>query len=277
MRRVSNVSCLSSDDPTETHASRRPTCPPRTRSADRSSSRWTSSFSNRPTRSATSSGTRVSLGLDAKAIATVGHLLDLPPMADGPAIDTSTFVLGALQPRDAAARERVARIRAAISQADRVIVATDPDREGEAIGAEVWPWIAPGKGWRAHSRRSRQRVSHEACAKCGSRSRDSTVEAAHTRRAIDRLAGWHGTALSSTSSASTRACPQAASRALPSGSWSSAIASTRRFARRLRMASRPTSDRGRRRVPRNADRRGRRGPICFRRRPKRVASSYRHR
>src|SRR5687767_10351468 len=56
------------------------------------------------------------LGLDAKAIATVGHLLDLPPMAEGPAVDTASFVLGALQPRDSGAGERVARIKAAIGQ-----------------------------------------------------------------------------------------------------------------------------------------------------------------
>lgn len=134
-------------------------------------------------------------GLDAKAIATVGHLLDLPPMAEGPAIDTSSFVLDALQPRDSAAGERVARIKKAIAQADRVIVATDPDREGEAIGAELWPWIGPGMGWRATFEEITP-AGVESGLRDMRRSLDrGAVEAAHARRIIDRLAGWHGTAL----------------------------------------------------------------------------------
>jgi DNA topoisomerase I len=135
------------------------------------------------------------LGLDAKAVATVGHLLDLPPMAEGPAVDTSTFALSGFQPRDAGARERVARIRAAIAQADRVIVATDPDREGEAIGSEIWTWIAPGKAWRATFEEITAAGVERGLGEMRRSLATGAVEAALTRRAIDRLAGWHGTAL----------------------------------------------------------------------------------
>lgn len=125
--------------------------------------------------------------------ATVGHLLDLPPMAEGPGIDTGTFGLEKLQPRDKAAAERIARIRATIAQADRVIVATDPDREGEAIAAEVWSWIPPGKAWRA----TFEEITPAGVA-AGLRAMRSALDlaavgAAHARRVIDRLAGWYGT------------------------------------------------------------------------------------
>lgn len=134
-------------------------------------------------------------GLDAKAIATVGHLMDLPPMAEGPAVDTSTFALGAQRPRDRAAADRAARIKTAISQADRVIVATDPDREGEAIGAQVWSWIPPGKAWRATFEEITPAGVERGLREMRQSLAVTSVEAAHARRAIDRLAGWHGTAL----------------------------------------------------------------------------------
>ncbi len=134
-------------------------------------------------------------GLHAKAIATVGHLMDLPPMAEGPAVDTSTFALGAQRPRDRGAADRAARIKTAIGQADRVIVATDPDREGEAIGAEVWSWIPPGKAWRATFEEITPAGVERGLREMRQSLAVTSVEAAHARRAIDRLAGWHGTAL----------------------------------------------------------------------------------
>lgn len=135
------------------------------------------------------------LGLDVRAVATVGHLLDLPPMSAGCAIDTATFALDYLRPRDEAAADRVNRIRTAIEKADRVIVATDPDREGEAIGAEVWDWIRPGRAHRATFEEITPTGVERGIREMRSVLALSAVEAAHTRRAIDRLAGWHGTAL----------------------------------------------------------------------------------
>src|SRR6266498_3059916 len=166
---------------------------------------------------------------DCKVTATIGHLLDLPPMADGPAVDTRTFGLEKLQPRDNAAAERVSRLRTAITRADRVIVATDPDREGEAIAAEVWPWIPPGKAWRA----TFEEITPAGVA-AGLRTMRpdldvAAVDAAHTRRVIDRLAGWHGTDLVFQKLRQHRAFPPAACRARRSASSSSATASTRPF------------------------------------------------
>jgi DNA topoisomerase-1 len=134
-------------------------------------------------------------GFEAAVMATVGHVLDLPPMSDGPAIDTATFLLDRLQPRDLAAGERITRIRLAIATAQRVIVATDPDREGEAIGAEVWAWIPPEKAHRATFEEITARGVGKGLGEMRSSLAGAAVEAAHARRIIDRLTGWHGTAL----------------------------------------------------------------------------------
>jgi DNA topoisomerase-1 len=134
-------------------------------------------------------------GFPCLATATVGHLFDLPPMAAGAAIDTRTFALDQLQPRDGAAAERVSRLRAAIAKADRVIVATDPDREGEAIAAEIWPWIPVSKAWRATFEEITPAGVERGLRAMRPELNTAAVEAAHTRRVIDRLAGWHGTDL----------------------------------------------------------------------------------
>ena len=134
-------------------------------------------------------------GFNVQVQATSGHLLDLPPMSAGPAVDMATFDLSNQQPRDEAAAGRVQRIKAAIATADRVIVATDPDREGEAIGAEVWAWIPPGKAWRARFEEITRAGVERGLRQMRASLAMTAVEAAHTRRVIDRLAGWHGTAL----------------------------------------------------------------------------------
>jgi Toprim domain-containing protein len=73
------------------------------------------------------------LGFQARVTATLGHLVDLPPMSGGVGIDTVRFAPERVVPCKEGAAERIARLRAEIARADRVIVATDPDREGEAI------------------------------------------------------------------------------------------------------------------------------------------------
>lgn len=136
-----------------------------------------------------------SAGFTARAVATFGHLLDLPPMADGPAVNTTAFTFERLQPRDAAAAGRVEKIKMAIRQADRVIVATDPDREGEAIAAEVWGWIERGRAYRAIFEEITPAGIARGLREMKPSLSEAAVEAAHARRAIDRLAGWYGTAL----------------------------------------------------------------------------------
>jgi DNA topoisomerase I len=116
-------------------------------------------------------------------------------MSEGTSIDTRTFTFSAQRPRDDAAGTRVHRVKAAIAVANRVIVATDPDREGESIAAEVWGWIAPGKAWRARFEEITLNGVRRGLEDMQPALRTTTVEAARARRVVDRLAGWHGTAL----------------------------------------------------------------------------------
>ena len=134
-------------------------------------------------------------GLAAKVTATVGHLLDLPPMSTGPGVDTARFVAIRLEPRNADAGRRIGWLRGAIDEADRVIVATDPDREGEAIAAQVWQWIPPGKAWRATFEEITAAGVARGLAAMRPELNAAAVEAAATRRIVDRLAGWHATAV----------------------------------------------------------------------------------
>jgi DNA topoisomerase-1 len=134
-------------------------------------------------------------GLQATVLATRGHLIDLPPMKEGACVDVARFVGERLVPRDASAADRLARIKSAISKADRVIVASDPDREGEAIAAEVWSLVPRAKAWRA-------RFEEITAAGVAAGLRAMTpelnagqVDAATTRRLVDRLAGWHATSV----------------------------------------------------------------------------------
>ena len=136
-----------------------------------------------------------SLGFSCAVIATSGHLLDLPPMADGPSVDIATMAPSKLQPRDPRAAEQCARIKDAICHASRVIVATDPDREGEAIAAQVWPWIPKGKAWRATFEEITQAGIKRGLDAMQPRLHDSAVDAALARRVVDRLAGWHATSV----------------------------------------------------------------------------------
>ena len=134
------------------------------------------------------------LGQPCTVMATCGHILDLPPMNRGACIDLKTFAPTELVPRDAAGERRIAALRKAISQATRVIVATDPDREGEAIAAEVWPWIPAGRGCRATFEEITLRGVERGLSNIQTDIKRPSADAAAARRVIDRLAGWHATA-----------------------------------------------------------------------------------
>jgi DNA topoisomerase-1 len=135
------------------------------------------------------------LGFNCQVTATFGHMLDLPPMAEGACIDMANFTPTRLEPREHGSSERIRKIQAVIKAADRVIVASDPDREGEAIAAQVWPWIPAGKAYRA----TFEEITLHGV-ECGLKAmrphlNDRAVDTATARRCIDRLAGWHATSV----------------------------------------------------------------------------------
>ena len=74
------------------------------------------------------------LGPDYKVLASYGHVRDLPPR-DGSVRPDEDFAMS--WEVDAKASKRLSEIAEAAKAADRIILATDPDREGEAISWHV--------------------------------------------------------------------------------------------------------------------------------------------
>src|SRR5579864_7021894 len=70
------------------------------------------------------------LGPDYKVLASYGHVRDLPSK-DGSVRPDEDFAMS--WDVDARAAKRISEIAEAAKGADRLILATDPDREGEAI------------------------------------------------------------------------------------------------------------------------------------------------
>ena len=74
------------------------------------------------------------LGPDYKVLASYGHVRDLPPR-DGSVRPDEDFAMS--WEVDAKASKRLSEIAEAAKASDRIILATDPDREGEAISWHV--------------------------------------------------------------------------------------------------------------------------------------------
>ncbi len=74
------------------------------------------------------------LGKDYKVLASYGHVRDLPSK-DGSVQPDEDFAMA--WDVDAKSQKRLNEIAAAVKGADRLILATDPDREGEAISWHV--------------------------------------------------------------------------------------------------------------------------------------------
>lgn len=74
------------------------------------------------------------LGRDFKVLASYGHVRDLPPKDGSVDPDDGFAMQWQLYPDKA---KRLKEIQDAAKQADRLILATDPDREGEAISWHV--------------------------------------------------------------------------------------------------------------------------------------------
>lgn len=69
-----------------------------------------------------------------QVVATVGHVTQLAPNGGGVAPEEDFALRWALTPR---AGPRLAELARAVRGAGRVLLATDPDREGEAISWHV--------------------------------------------------------------------------------------------------------------------------------------------
>ncbi|MCA0359169.1 MAG: type I DNA topoisomerase [Proteobacteria bacterium] len=132
------------------------------------------------------------LGSDYTVLASYGHIRDLPSK-DGSVEPDNDFAMS--WEVDAKASKRVSDIVDALKKADRLILATDPDREGEAISWHVLEVLNKKK---ALKDKTVQRVTFNAITKTAvteamraPRDLDmELVEAYLARRALDYLVGF---------------------------------------------------------------------------------------
>ena len=139
------------------------------------------------------------LGRGYKVRATVGHIMDLPEKKLGVDPDKNFDVT--LEPI-AGKEKTIADLKAAAKDAREVLIATDPDREGEAIAQHVHSLIAPPKGKRRGADAApaipiRRVLFHEitkdAVQRAVAEPRDidmHKVDAQQARRVLDRLVGY---------------------------------------------------------------------------------------
>ena len=132
------------------------------------------------------------LGSDYKVLASYGHIRDLPPK-DGSVKPDEDFAMDwEIDPKS---RQRVKDIADALKNADNLILATDPDREGEAISWHVLEALNQKKALKG---KTVQRVTFNAITKPAVQAamaapRDidmELVDAYLARRALDYLVGF---------------------------------------------------------------------------------------
>jgi len=131
------------------------------------------------------------LGPGYKVLASFGHVRDLPPK-DGSVRPDEDFAMDWETYRDKASR--VKDIADAAKKADRLILATDPDREGEAISWHVRELLAKKKALPAEVERvTFNAITKQAVTDAMAHPRDldhDLIDAYLARRALDYLFGF---------------------------------------------------------------------------------------
>src|SRR5450755_401185 len=133
------------------------------------------------------------LGKDYEVLASFGHVRDLPAK-DGSVDPEADFVM--LWEIDAKSAKRLAGIAEAVKSSTRIILATDPDREGEAIS---WHVLEILKNKRVLKDKKVERVvfnaiTRDAVLDAMKHPRDidsALVDAYLARRALDYLVGFN--------------------------------------------------------------------------------------
>ncbi len=132
------------------------------------------------------------LGSGYKVLASFGHIRDLPSK-DGSVDPDRDFAM--TWELDAGSKKRVNEIASAVKEADRLILATDPDREGEAISWHILEVLAQKK---ALKDKPVERVAFNAITKTAVKEAIASpreidqdlVDAYLARRALDYLVGF---------------------------------------------------------------------------------------
>src|SRR5262252_9889814 len=132
------------------------------------------------------------LGRDFKVIASVGHIKDLPKKGLGVDVENNFEPTYEELPGK---KKVIDEIKEAAKAAETVYVATDPDREGEAIGKHIAELIT---GTRGMARKPIFRVMFNEITKNAVKDafnhpgkiNDNLVDAQQARRVLDRLVGY---------------------------------------------------------------------------------------
>ena len=131
------------------------------------------------------------LGKDFKVLASYGHVRDLPPK-DGSVRPDEDFAMDWELYRDK--QSRFKEIADAAKKADRLVLATDPDREGEAISWHVRELLAKRKALPAKvDRVTFNAITKPAVTEAMARPREldqPLIDAYLARRALDYLYGF---------------------------------------------------------------------------------------
>ena len=132
------------------------------------------------------------LGRDYEVMASFGHVRDLPPKSGSVDPDANFRMLWEIDPK---AQKRLNDIARAVKNADKLILATDPDREGEAIS---WHVLQVLKEKKALNKQVVERVVFNAITKQAVTEAmkhprvidQALVDAYLARRALDYLVGF---------------------------------------------------------------------------------------
>src|SRR3954470_23017924 len=132
------------------------------------------------------------LGRGYRVRATVGHIMDLPEKKLG--IDVDNGFAPDLVPIPGK-EKTIAELKSVAKQSSQIFIATDPDREGEAIAQHVATQITPKRG--APQIPIRRVLFHEITKDAVQRAilnagdiDEKKVEAQQARRVLDRLVGY---------------------------------------------------------------------------------------
>ncbi len=129
------------------------------------------------------------LGKEYRVDASRGHIWDLPVKSMG--IDFDNNYAPDLQPRKPEQQETIERLKRAVKQADEVYLATDPDREGEAISYHLM--CALGLDANKKNRIMFNEISKKAVTEAIQKPdyiNQGLVDAQQARRVLDRLVGY---------------------------------------------------------------------------------------
>ena len=122
---------------------------------------------------------------NASVIASVGHFKDLPKKEMGIDIENDFAMKIKTMPDR---KKFITQLKAEVKKADRILIATDPDREGEAIAADIAEEIEKEIERVEFTEITKTAVQH---AINNSRSINyDLVDAQRARRAIDRIVGF---------------------------------------------------------------------------------------